>query len=92
MVILTDPESENLKSENAVLAKVHQMDTRGTLTLSVGAKNEETKQTTESCSQMGKGGEMITKAAFCLKKQQKKQQFSNRHFSPQLFEWPVENV
>lgn len=69
MVILTDPESENLKSENAVFAKVHQMATRD-FDLAVGAKNEETKQTMESCSQMGR--EMITKAAFCLKKQNKK--------------------
>lgn len=65
MVILTDPESENLKSENAVFAKVHQMDTRD-FDLAVGAKNEETKQTMESCSQMGRGNDY--ESSFLLKK------------------------
>lgn len=69
MVILTDPESENLKSENAVFAKVHQMATRD-FDLAVGAKNEETKQTMESCSQMGRGNDY--ESSFLLKKTTKK--------------------
>lgn len=65
------------------------MDTRD-FDLAVGAKNEETKQTMESCSRTGRGNDY--ESSFCYKKPKKTHSFLTVIFPPQLFEWPVENV
>lgn len=62
------------------------MDTRD-FDLAVGAKTRKLNKQWRAA--VGRGGETITKAAFAKKKPHS---FLTVIFSPQLFEWPVENV